>query len=173
MINIPFSPQQMLIAGAVFMGVLLCVLVLPAKAKSTRAYERIPSILTPAEKHFYKVLSSIYKDEFIIMAKVRLADIVKVSPNIRKKHWWGYFSKISQKHLDILILEKSNLSTLCAIELDDKSHEKRERVQRDTFVNQVMAQTGIPLYRFSVKRRYDRAEIAHVLNECLNLNRRN
>ena len=169
MINIPFTPQQMLIGGMVFIGLLLCVLVLPAKAKSNRAYEPLPSILTNAEKHFYKVLSSIYKDDFIIMAKVRLADVVKVGPNIRKKHFWSYFSKISQKHIDMLILKKSDYSTLCAIELDDKSHDKQERITRDKFVNQVMAQTGIPLYRFKVKHRYNRAEIAKTLSKCLDI----
>ena len=167
MINNPFTPTQMIIGAASAAVLLLCVLVLPTKAKSNRAYVKIPSILTPAEKHFYKILSSIYKDEFIIMAKVRLADVVKVSPNIRKKHWWGYFSKISQKHLDILIIDKSDFSTILAIELDDASHDKRERIIRDKFVNVVMKQTVIPLVRFSVKRRYDRKIIAQTLAEPL------
>ena len=153
MIDIPFSPHQMFIGAMVFMVLLLCILVLPARAKSNRAYEQRPSVLTPPEKYFYNVLSSIYKDRFIILAKVRIADLIKVRSTISKKHFWSYFKNISQKHIDFVLVDKTSFVTLCVIELDDKSHEKRERVQRDTFVNQVMAQTGIPLYRFSVKRR--------------------
>lgn len=167
MINIPFTSLQMLIGGAVFVALLLCILVLPAKAKSGRAYEQRPSVLTPPEKYFYNVLSSIYKDRFIILAKVRIADIIKVRSTIGRKQFWGYFSKISQKHIDFLLVDRESFATLCAIELDDKSHEKRVRQTRDKFVNHVMAQTDIPLYRFKVKRIYDRAEIAQTLNQCL------
>ena len=151
------------------MGLLLCIIVLPARAKSTKVYEQQPSILTPPERNFYKVLSSVYKDRFIIMAKVRIADIIKVRSTISRKQFWRYFSKISQKHIDFVLVDKTSFATLCLIELDDKSHEKRERIIRDKFINQVMAQTGIPLYRFKVKRRYERAEIAQVLKDCLEL----
>ena len=155
-------------AMVVFMILLPCVLAFSAKAKSSRAYEQRPSVLTPPEKYFYNVLSSIYKDRFIILAKVRIADLIKVRSTIGRKQFWGYFSKIGMKHLDFVLVDKTSFSTLCVIELDDKSHEKRERITRDKFVNQVMAQTGIPLYRFKVKRRYDRADIAQTLNACLN-----
>ena len=104
MINIPFTPQQMFIGGVVFMALLLCILVLPAKAKSTRAYEQRPSVLTPPEKYFYNVLSSIYKDRFIIMAKVRIADLIKVRSTIGRKQFWGFHSKISQKHIDLSLI---------------------------------------------------------------------
>ena len=44
MINNPFTPTQMIIGAASAAVLLLCVLVLPAKAKSNRAYVKIPSI---------------------------------------------------------------------------------------------------------------------------------
>lgn len=100
------------------------------------------------------------------MAKVRVADLLKVRRSINKKHFWSYFSKISQKHIDFVLVDPQTFTTLCAIELDDKSHLNPDRMKRDRFVNQVMAETGIRLYRFSVRRRYDRKEIFERLNKC-------
>ena len=167
MINLPFTLQQLLIGGITFVVFLLFVVVLPARHTSAKPYERLPSILTPSEQHFYKVLSSVVKEQAIIMAKVRVADLLKVRRSMSKKHFWSYFSKISQKHIDFVLIDPQTFITLCVIELDDKSHLNLDRMKRDRFVNQIMAQTGIPLYRFSVRRRYDRSEILERLKGCL------
>lgn len=162
-----FTSQQFLVGGIAFVVLLLFVIVLPARHTSAKSYERLPSILTPSEQHFYKVLSSVIKEQAIIMAKVRVADLLKVRRSISKKHFWSYFSKISQKHIDFVLIDPQTFTTLCAIELDDKSHLNLDRMKRDRFINQVMAQTGIPLYRFSVRRRYNRNMIFERLKDCL------
>jgi len=164
--NIPLTPQQIIIGSLLFLTVLFFVVVLPSRKISANPYERLASILSPSEQHFYKVLSSVLNGRVIIMSKVRIADLVKVRPSIKKKHFWSYFSKISQKHIDFVLIDPNDLRTLCSIELDDKSHNKLNRIKRDRFVNQVMVQTGIPLYRFAVKRRYDRAGILQTLEPC-------
>lgn len=164
---LPFTTQQLLIGGIAFVVLLFFVFVLPARHTSAKPYERLPSILTPPEQHFYRVLSSVVKEQAIIMAKVRVADLLKVRRSINKKHFWSYFSKISQKHIDFVLIDPQTFTTLCAIELDDKSHLNLDRMKRDRFVNQVMAQTDIPLYRFKVKRKYDRSYILQTLNPCL------
>lgn len=166
---LPFTSQQLLIGGITFVVLLLFVVVLPARHTSAKPYERFSSILTPAEQHFYKVLSSVIEGRAIIMAKVRVADVLKVKRSINKKHFWSYFSKISQKHIDFILIDPQTFTTLCVIELDDKSHLNLDRMKRDRFINQVMMQTSIPLYRFSVRRRYNRNEIIQTLNTCLML----
>jgi len=163
---LPFTSQQLLIGGIVFIVLLLFVVVLPVRQTAAKPYERLPSILTPSEQHFYKILSSVVKEQAIIMAKVRVADLLKVRRSINKKYFWSFFSKISLKQIDFVLIDPQTFTTLCVIELDDKSHLKLDRMKRDRFVNQVMEQTGIPLYRFSVRRRYDRSEILKRLNDC-------
>lgn len=138
---------------------LLTVLLLVVFRSPVQAYERYSSILTPAEQHFYKVLASAVGGRAIIMAKVRIADVIRVRRTVKGKQFWSYFSKISQKHIDFVLLEPSTLQTLCLIELDDKSHLQVNRSQRDKFVNRIMAEVGIPLYRFPVRRRYSGIEI--------------
>lgn len=154
--------------ATLFLGTLFFFLIiLPVRHISAKPYERLGSILTSSEQHFYKVLSSAINGRAIIMAKVRIADLLKVRSTIKKKHFWSYFSKISQKHIDFVLIDPNTFKTICLIELDDKSHFRFNRSERDKFVNQVMAQTGIPLYRFRVRRRYDRKMILEKLEKCL------
>lgn len=94
-------------------------------------------------------------------------EIVQLRRGIPHKSFWRYFSQISQKHIDFVLIDPQSFATLCLIELDDKSHARLDRMARDRFVNQIMEQTGIPLHRLPVQRRYDRAEILQTLNPCL------
>ena len=98
------------------------------------------------------------------MAKVRIADVLKVRKDIPRKSFWGYFSKISQKHIDFVLVDTKDFTTLCVIELDDKSHARSDRIKRDRFVNEIMQQTSLPLYRFPVKRSYDFSELLQSLD---------
>ena len=165
MFEIPFTSQQLLIGGIILLFIVVVVLV---RSTSANPYQQLTSILTPSEQNFYKVLSSTVNGRAIIMAKVRIADLLKVRSNIKKKHFWSHFSKISQKHIDFVLIDPVTFKTICLIELDDKSHLRLGRSNRDKFVNRIMEQTGIPLYRFRVQRRYNRSDILQILSPCFN-----
>lgn len=133
------------------------------RKKEGTPYDCAPSLLTPPEQYFYKVLSSVIQDRAIIMAKVRIADILRVRSDIPEKTFWRHFSQISQKHIDFVLIHPQTFETLCLIELDDKSHTKSDRIKRDRFVNQIMYKAGLPLHRFQVRRRYSRDNISEML----------
>ena len=163
MIDIPFTPEHIFIGTISFLVVMLCIVVLSARRKDIEPYERVNSILTPAEQHFYKVLSSALQGRALIMAKVRIADLIKVRRSVSRKNFWRHFSQISQKHIDFVLIDPKTFTTLCLIELDDKSHARVARIKRDKFVNQIMGQTGLPLHRIPIRRRYDRVELLQIL----------
>ena len=45
------------------------------------------------------------------------------------------------------------------IELDDKSHERPERIERDNFINQLFNDLKIKLLRIKAKPEYNKSEI--------------
>ena len=167
MLYLSFPPEQLVIGMATFIGLALLWVLWSARKGQYKAYERLDSILTPPEQYFYRCLLSVLKDRALVMPKVRIADIIKVRRHIPRQYFWRYFSRISQKHIDFVLVDPKTFKTLCVIELDDKSHVRIDRMQRDWFVNKIMVQTGIPIHRFPVRRRYNRAEIFHVLRPSL------
>lgn len=169
MIEIPIISHQMIVAAALFFAMLLVGVVVYAKANPVEPYERLDSVLTPPERYFYTVLSSTLQGRVLIFPKVRIADILKVRRSIGRKDFWKHFSKISQKHIDFVLIDPKTFATIAAIELDDRSHSRFESRTTDNFKNHIMQQVGIPLHRFKVKRRYNRAEILEALNPSLNI----
>jgi very-short-patch-repair endonuclease len=113
--------------------------------------------LSPAEFSFYKVLSSLGGTRLIIQSKVRLADVFFVA---RPNENMTYFSRIAQKHLDFLVCDSVTMKPLLGIELDDSSHKRDDRQERDDFVERVFQVAGLPLLRVPVQREYNSREIA-------------
>ena len=113
--------------------------------------------LSPAEFSFYKVLSALGGTRFTIQSKVRLADIFFVA---RPNENATYFNRIVQKHLDFLVCDSITMKPLLGIELDDSSHSRNHRQERDDFVDRVFQAAGLPLLRLPVQREYNTREVA-------------
>ena len=120
-------------------------------------YRLRDDFLSPAEFSFYKVLLSLVGARLTIQSKVRLADVFFVA---RPNENAGFFNRIAQKHLDFLVCDSVTMKPLFGIELDDSSHKRNDRQERDEFVENVCQVAGLPLLRVPVQREYNSREIA-------------
>jgi len=109
---------------------------------STGTYEIVP-ILTGHELRNYKVLKEFTDvNGYSIHVKVRLADIINPKKNQARKDWYRKFMKITSKHVDFVLCD-SNMNVSLIIELDDWSHERQDRKDRDQFVNTALTDAGL------------------------------
>jgi very-short-patch-repair endonuclease len=97
-----------------------------------------------------------------VFSKVSLGDIFYVKSNDASKHRI-YTNKIDRKHVDFLLCNPKAVRPFLGIELDDKSHQRNDRQERDQFVDQVFAAAGIPLVRVPVKHTYSLQEVQALL----------
>lgn len=99
------------------------------------------SLLTEREYGFFRVLKVIAnRNNMDVLIKVRLADLVKVSESVPTNEFYKYFNKISSKHIDFLLIDGIKVVTL--IELDDNTHNRKDRIERDNFVNETVTKCG-------------------------------
>ena len=114
-------------------------------------YKSRGALLSRGEAAFYGPLMHALRSEFLVMCKVRLADVVTcpVRSNLR-----GPFAAISQKHLDFVLCEPRTTRIILAIELDDRSHDAPRRRRRDCFVNETLLAANIPLLRVQAQAWY-------------------
>lgn len=105
------------------------------------------TILTDREYEFYKRLKPL-ADEYglSIYTKVRLADLIEPKPKNENPYWMECFNKIKAKHIDFAIADEET-AIVALIELDDTSHSRPDRIERDDFVNAVLENTGYTLLR--------------------------
>jgi hypothetical protein len=130
-------------------------------------YKKAKSLLTPAEVSFNHALQIAINDRFNIHSKVRLADVLEVDNHGSKSEWQKAFNQIKAKHLDFVLTDIKTSEILCAIELDDKSHKRKDRKERDEFLNDAMVSADIPLIRFDAKSSYDTVSIENAVSEKL------
>lgn len=114
-------------------------------------YQQRDDFLSAAELSFYRVLRQTVGDQAVVLCKVNLADIFFVAhPNQNQ----SYRNKIDRKHVDFLVCDPSTMKPRLGIELDDASHGRRDRQDRDEFVDSVFAAAGLPLLRIPAQVGY-------------------
>lgn len=133
------------------------------KKSNDISYSLNSNFLTNAEKSFFRVLLECISDHELIFCKIRLADIVTAEKGLTKSEWQKAFNKISRKHIDFLICNSDDLSINCVIELNDKSHKRKDRIERDFFVSKCLASAGINFHQISASRNYEPNEIRAML----------
>jgi very-short-patch-repair endonuclease len=88
---------------------------------------------------------------------VRLADVIQVRGGTSDQASWQ--GKINSKHLDFVLCDHGSLAPRLAIELDDASHDRPERQERDRFLDSGLAAAGLPLLRIRAAGKYDAKEL--------------
>jgi hypothetical protein len=161
-------------SGALF--VILLVAALAGGAKAVRAslnadrrkasYKDLPFkarhyLLTKAERSLYEVLLRVAEPEYRLFAKVRLADLVTVEKGM--PNWQGHFNRVKSKHVDFVICDMQELRVVAVVELDDRSHKAQRRRERDAFVDRVLTEVGLPVFRVAASDGYAPARIREML----------
>jgi hypothetical protein len=136
-----------------------------AKAeKDVAPYRLRDDFLSPAEHSFYQVIRPMMGDYFAICPKVNLGDLVFV---VNLKDNFAARNRINRKHIDFLVCERKTMQPKFAIELDDSSHSRRNRAERDDFVDEVFAQAGLPLVRVKAGLSYNQQELGAIFKSAV------
>ena len=155
----------------IYIIALLVVIVIVAKAIGRKApapgfiYELRPSFLTPAERSFYGVLCQAVGERYVVLAKVRVADVITPSKGSDRSRWQSAFNRISSKHFDYILCDPNTLAVEQVVELHDKSHKTTKRAKRDEFLRAACESAGLPLREFSAKARYSIDEVSKRLSD--------
>ncbi len=118
--------------------------------------------LSPAETEFHRVLRQMMGDKMLVFAKISLKEFIAVDSSN-----YTYHNKIDRKHVDFLVCDTVSLHPVFAIELDDSSHTRPDRAQRDVFVEQVLNAANLPLVRVPVRQSYDSSELGALFKNAL------
>lgn len=131
-------------------------------------YKRRNWFLTKAEHEFYKALVQAVGQDYIIFAQVHLPTLL--DNKVVGQNWNAAFRHISQKSVDFVLCDKAYISPKLAIELDDRSHERPDRQDRDIEVERILKGAGMPLLRIQNHGTFNSQELAQKIQETLNPN---
>lgn len=122
----------------------IIILIIRKLHNSSYPYELIECAFTKNEIGvYYKIFEIADELDLEVFPKMRLADICRVKRGT--KDYYRFFSKIMSKHIDFVLCSREDYSFVLAIELDDRSHERKDRIKRDKFVDNVMKACGLEI----------------------------
>ncbi len=112
-------------------------------------------VMTRTELIFYRNLKKITdKLQLTIFPQVDLERIINVYNNES-----SYRNRIKSRSIDFTIVNNYNCKIICCIELDDYTHNRADRQERDLFINELFQNVGLRLYRIKASNYYNAEEI--------------
>lgn len=152
--------MELVLLTLLFLGTLALLLGLREILSGTGAkeerdfspYRLRSALLTPAERSFWGVLQRVVPSEHLIWPKVRLVDLLLVEGEGGKR--LSAFNQVRAKHVDFVVVRAKDTRPILAIELDDSSHQRPDRQERDRFIDELMQKVGLPLVRIQARHAY-------------------
>lgn len=145
--------------------VLLAVVVVTAAKKSAGSrhaalpYQAAGTLFSAAERSFLGVLDRAVGPEYRVFGKVRVADVASLKPGLSNSARQTALNRIAGKHFDFVVCRADDLSAVCAVELNDKSHSSQRAQARDEFLAKVCEAISLPLLTVQAKRAYSSQEV--------------
>jgi hypothetical protein len=125
------------------------------KVKPEYKYKAKKFLMTRNEREVYKNLEKITKNKYYIFPQIHISEII--DHKIEGQNWKAALSKIQRKSVDYVLCDKETLGIVYVVELDDRTHEREDRVERDIEVEKIFTNAGVKLVR--IKREMSEREM--------------
>ena len=147
----------------VFLLAIVVLLLLKKQSGHTSSisfpYQRGKPLFSEAERSFLCVLDQAVGADYRVFGKVRLADVATMKSGLSKSARQGALNRIAYKHFDYVVCRAGDLSVICAVELNVKSHASRKAQDRDELVANVCRVIALPLLIVPARATYSPEEV--------------
>jgi hypothetical protein len=134
-----------------------------SKRATDSPYTQHVTLFSPAETAFLRVIDQAVGKHYRIFGKIRVADVIDVRQDLGTHAQRTAFRRISAKHFDFVLCNRRDFSIVGVIELNDSSHQRKERALRDAFLINICNAIGLPILTVRVRRQYSAGELRSVI----------
>ena len=126
--------------------------------KREARYKLKESLMTPTEFEYYFVLEQYFGGDYRVLPQINLASVIdKVGEGFRTELF---------RNVDFGIFDDA-FRPILLIEINDGTHNRKDRIERDEKVNLIAKKARIPLVTFWTKDGIDREEIYRAIKKYL------
>ncbi|WP_113064249.1 DUF2726 domain-containing protein [Oleiagrimonas sp. MCCC 1A03011] len=130
-------------------------------------YRARKTLFSPAERSFLGLLDAAVGRDYRVFGKVRIADIATVRSGLGASARQAALNRIAFKHFDFVVCRADDLSVVCAVELDDASHNRARARRRDRLVADVCRVIDLPLLNVPARHGYALPELRERFRSCI------
>ncbi len=117
-------------------------------------FVRKKEMYTQVESAFLSLLERAVGDNYRIVSRVKLSDVIDCKPGLSNKSKRIALGKSKNKQLDYVLLDKNKLTIVAAVDLVNNANKGGHKAQKDWFVSGALETAGIPHIRMKVKSGY-------------------
>jgi hypothetical protein len=126
-------------------------------------YRKKDYLLTRGERAFYDALCTAMADRYHIFPKIRLVDLLWLPRSTTQRQ--AHLNRVMSKHVDFVLCNREAVAPILVVELDDASHEREDRQERDTFLDAALQAAGLPILHVPARPSYSPVDIAALVSE--------
>jgi hypothetical protein len=113
----------------------------------------------PSEGELLALLQQAAGDDYLILSKVRVADVVEVTAIPRRAPWYQAVNRISAARFDFLLCDRQTLEPRCAIEMEQAG-------AANAFLDELCQTIGLPLIRLTPETARAYAEVRTAIDQA-------
>ena len=136
--------------------------------KSQYKYYAKSYVMTSRENECFKILNEIFSSKWFVVPQVHLSALLDY--RVKGQNWNAAFRHINGKSVDFVLIGKESYKVICVIELDDSTHSRPHRIERDAEIERIFKEARIPLARISKFESMTKPEIAKIVTDAINEN---
>lgn len=126
-------------------------------------YEPVPLLTNHEMVNYHEMLKFAANNELTIHVKVRLADLINPRKDLTRREWYSKFMRVTSKHVDFVFCDQ-NMNVKAIVELDDWSHQRTDRIQRDEFVDAALTEAGYDIIHITDFDEYGYKALNSIIN---------
>jgi hypothetical protein len=131
-------------------------------------FMRKPALFSTAERGLWRELNQAIGKENIVFAKVRLADVVRLRPDLKGSEANTTRDEIASTSLDFVICRRSNLAIAAGIKLTDSDDSSGSGADEVAYAEGALSAAGVPLVRLAAEEEYTAAMLSTELQRARN-----
>ena len=116
-------------------------------------------MLSNTELAFYNALQKGLGDQYLILAKVRVCDVLQPQTGITKSEWQSAYNRVSSILFDFVLYSLKQNEIITAFEITDNSYSCPAAKKRNNLLNAVCESANFPLMRVVARQSYAPQEI--------------
>ncbi|MDR6983419.1 hypothetical protein J2X32_002053 [Rheinheimera pacifica] len=117
------------------------------------------SLFSPVERSFMQLLEKAVANDYKVMNRVKLADIMELKNGTSDKTRASTMLKLNTKYLDFVLCDPQDFSVIAVLDLVNNSSKEGHKAVPDWFVNGALDAAGVPYLRMKIKAGYTAADI--------------
>lgn len=128
-------------------------------------YELKTSLITQTERSYFEAIEKILPNQYFLQPQINLRTIIEKTNNSK-------YANELYRNIDAGIFEKGTFKPVILIEINDNSHNRPDRIERDKKVKMICEEAGIPLVvfwtKFGINNDYIKQRVLEAIEQSKN-----